>query len=112
MLVRDVRLNPITSGSRPLFNFAHSPGFKSRVFRTNARALRASPCKSGAHHVRSQTAADRQKGQDVDAIGELAKAVLDRYHDRGEDQAADDGFEKHGPPPRIWAGNVGAIAPI
>src|ERR1700730_1330302 len=31
VMVRDVRLHPITSGWQPLFSFAHSPGFKSRV---------------------------------------------------------------------------------
>jgi hypothetical protein len=33
VMVRDVRVNPITSGSQPLFSFAHSTGFKSRVSR-------------------------------------------------------------------------------
>jgi hypothetical protein len=29
---REVRLRPITPISTPMFNFAHFPGFKSRVF--------------------------------------------------------------------------------
>jgi hypothetical protein len=107
----------IRTRAPPPFSAINSTPAFSRALRRSAivracaaRRFKAIPREGRAHHKRSQTAADRQKRQDADAIGELAKAVLDRYHDRGEDQAADDGFQWRAPR-IVWTGNVGAMAP-